>query len=189
MLNKKSECTYKYGCMLMHPFNRILAQPMQSMCITQFLFISLFHLKSALISSVMCLFMPDAIAQCLDSCHWRRGINLMNKLFVKIRRFSWIHPSSYYSRNPHVHMLTNPYKRIASTPQMHTYTCEHLFTLTPHPPKHKSYTPLFPWWSLTPRDMWNFFIVAYLLTWVGSVLCLFLMASFVLSLYFGLLQW
>lgn len=161
-------------------------------CSLQVLSISLFHFKSALISTVMCLFMPDAIAQCLDSCNWGRGIKLMNKLFIKNRGFSLYTPIIllFKGLSPHIHMLTNTYKRIASTLQTHTHTCEHLFTLShPIPQNTHHYTPLFPWWSLTPREMWNFFVVAYLLTWVGSVLCLFLMASFVLSLYFGLLHW
>lgn len=140
----------------------------------------------------MCLFMPDAIAQCLDSCHWGRGIKWMNKLFIKSRGFSLYPPIIllFKGLNPHVHMLTNTYKRIASTPLTHTHTCEHLFTLSHPIPQNTHHTRhCFHGDRLHPvkcgiSSSSHIFSLELPLFFV-----LFLMASFVLSLYFGLLHW
>lgn len=115
--------------MLIHPFYRILAQPMQSsMHCTSFLHFSLspqIWTHVSLHARCNCS-MPRFLSLS------KQGLNEWINFLLKAVDSYCIHPSSYYSRDWALMStcLQTPTKGKSSTPLTHMHTCEHLFTLS-----------------------------------------------------------
>lgn len=131
-----------YICMLMHIYAYICMILPQCCavyaCTTHSLdFCFAFSFLHQVCTHINCNVSSDVVQLLTASFSFiaEEGLNWINKLFINS------HGLSLYPTIIHIIQGSEPssplqtYKRKASTPLTHMHTCEHLFTLKPHPPK------------------------------------------------------